>query len=77
MALRATVREGRLLVDEPTDLPEGTVLDLVIDDDGDDLDTAEHAAIRAAITQSLEQADQGKVAPVDAILAELRTRRRG
>jgi antitoxin (DNA-binding transcriptional repressor) of toxin-antitoxin stability system len=28
-ALRATVRAGHLVVDEPVDLPEGTVVDLV------------------------------------------------
>ena len=33
--IRARVRNGRLIVDEPTDLPEGTELDLVIDDAGD------------------------------------------
>ncbi len=39
--LRARVQNGRLVVDEPTALPEGTVLDLVVDDEGDDLDAAE------------------------------------
>ena len=36
MNIRAHVKNGRLLVDEPTTLPEGTVLDLVLDDEGDD-----------------------------------------
>lgn len=76
MSLKATVRAGRLVVDEPTDLPEGTVLDLVIDDDGDDLDAADHEALRAAITRSLEQAADGRVAPADEVLAQLRARRR-
>jgi len=31
-SIRARVRNGRLTVDEPTELPEGLVLDLVIDD---------------------------------------------
>lgn len=30
--VRAQVKNGRLIVDEPTSLPEGTVLDLVLDD---------------------------------------------
>jgi hypothetical protein len=34
VSVRATVRNGRLIVDQPTDLPEGTVLDLVVDDEG-------------------------------------------
>ena len=37
MVLRAHVKDGYLRVDEPTTLPEGTVLDLVVDDEGDDL----------------------------------------
>ena len=34
---RARVENGRLVLDEPTTLPEGTVIDLVADDEGDDL----------------------------------------
>lgn len=76
MGLKARVRDGRLLLDEPTELPEGTVLDLVIDDDGDDLDSVEHEALQAAITRSLEQARHGRAAPADEVLAKLRARRR-
>ncbi len=32
MVVRALVRDGRLIVDEPTDLPEGTELELIVDD---------------------------------------------
>ncbi len=35
--LRARVANGCIVLDEPTALPEGTVLDLVVDDEGDDL----------------------------------------
>ena len=75
MGVKATVRDGRLVIDEPTDLPEGTVLELVIDDGGDDLGADEHDAIRNAITKSLEQAAEGRLAPADEILATLRARR--
>lgn len=47
--LRARVINGRLVMDEPTELPEGIVLDLVIDDEGDDLTPEERAALHAAI----------------------------
>ena len=62
--IRARVQNGRLIVDEPTDLPEGTELDLVIDDAGDSLDEAERAALHAAITQAWAslQAGQGRLA---------------
>ena len=48
MSVRATVRNGRLIVDQPTDLPEGTVLDLVVDDEGDQLDPRERDALNAS-----------------------------
>ncbi len=76
MSVRATVENGRLVVDEPTSLPDGTVLELVIDDEGDDLDERERAALNAAITESLQQADAGRTAPVEQVLALLRARRR-
>jgi len=44
MSIRARVSLGRLVVDEPVDLPEGTVLDLVVDDEGDELDDDERRA---------------------------------
>jgi hypothetical protein len=75
MALRATVRDGRLIVDEPTDLPEGIVLDLVIDDEGDDLDERERQALDAAITRSLVHDRAGQTAPADELLERLRARR--
>ena len=77
MGLRATVLNGRLVVDEATGLPDGTVLDLVIDDEGDDLDEAQRRALDAAIAISLRQADAGECAPAEEILTRLRTRRLG
>ncbi len=77
MALRATVRNGRLTLDEPTELPEGTVMDLVIDDEGDELDEGQRRALHSAIDRSLEQASKRQTAPADAILAKLRSRRGG
>lgn len=73
--LRARVHSGRLLVDEPTDLPEGTVLDLVVDDEGDDMDDAERAALDASIARGLEAARTGRVRPAADVLADLRAKR--
>ena len=75
MGVRATVLNGRLVVDEATDLPEGTVLDLVVDDEGDRLDIPERQALDAAISRSIEHAGRGEVAPASKILSELRDRR--
>jgi hypothetical protein len=71
---RAQVKNGRLTLDEPTTLPEGTVLDLVIDDEGDDLDDDERAALHEHLAAAWESVLQGKARPVAEILAELRTR---
>jgi hypothetical protein len=76
VGVRATVRNGRLVVDEEINLPEGTVIDLVIDDEGDELDEHERAALDAAISISLEQEARGEVKPAEQVLARLRERRR-
>jgi hypothetical protein len=76
MGVRARVHNGRLIVDEETQLPEGTVLDLVIDDEGDDLDEPQRRVLDAAISESLKQAERGEAAPADDILGRLRARRR-
>jgi hypothetical protein len=72
--LRARVENGRLVMDVPTDLPEGTVLDLIVDDEGDDLDDAEREALHAALDESIRQVAAGKVRPASEILARLRRR---
>jgi hypothetical protein len=76
VGVRATVRNGRLVVDEEIKLPEGTELELVIDDEGDDLDERELAALNAAISISLEQEARGEVKPMEQVIARLRERRR-
>jgi hypothetical protein len=75
MSVRATVRNGRLVLDLPTDLPEGTVLDLVIDDGGDELDESDRDALNAAISRSLKQSEKGRTAPAQEILDKLQARR--
>ena len=48
MSLRAYVKDGRRVVNEPTDLPEGTELDLVIAEE-DALDAEDQARLQAAL----------------------------
>jgi hypothetical protein len=73
--LRARVENGRLILDEPTTLPEGTVLDLVLDDEGDSLSDQQREALHAALTRSSESLDAGRVRPASAVTDELRARR--
>jgi hypothetical protein len=73
--LQARVENGRLVLDEPTTLPEGTVVDLVADDEGDDLTDEERRALHEALSASWKSAESGRLRPASAILDELRRNR--
>jgi hypothetical protein len=75
MSLRARVENGRLILDEPTNLPEGTVIDLVADDEGDDLTDDDRRALHAALSASWTSAEAGRLRPAGEIIDELRRRR--
>ena len=76
MVMRAVVRNGRVHLDEPTDLPEGSEIDLVPSaDSGDDLDDEEREALNARLQHSVTQARRGEVRPAEEILATLNARR--
>jgi hypothetical protein len=69
--LKATVRRGRLILDEPTDLPDGTEVDLVPADGWDDLDDDERARLHQALDESEEDVAAGRVLTPDELLARL------
>jgi hypothetical protein len=73
MTLKARVRAGRLVVDEPTDLPEGTELELLPLDPGDWLDDADRAALHEALRQSDRDVEAGHLVSAEEILRELRS----
>lgn len=73
--LRARVENGRIILDEPTTLRDGTVIDLVADDEGDDLTDEERRALHEALSASSKSAEAGHLQPASAILDELRRRR--
>jgi hypothetical protein len=56
----ARVKNGRLTLDEPTDLPEGSVVPLEIADDWDDLDDEECAELHESLRESIEEMKAGK-----------------
>ena len=70
--LRARVQEGRLVVDEPTSLPEGSEINLAIADDWDDLDEHEREALHAAIAEGWASLRAGERVPGEEVLRELR-----
>jgi len=71
--LRARVEHGRLVLDEPISLPEGTEIDLIPADLGDELDEADRARLDAAIDRGLAAAGAGKTTPADEVIAALRS----
>lgn len=74
MTIKARVRAGRLVVDEPTDLPEGTELELLPLDPGDWLDEADRAALHEALRESNVDVAAGRLIDAEEILRELRSR---
>jgi hypothetical protein len=73
--LRAPVKKGRITPDEPTPLPEGTVVDLVADDEGDRLTEDERRILHEALEASWKSAEGCRLRPASEILGELRHRR--
>src|SRR5688500_14398358 len=71
--MKARVRNGRLVLDEPTDLPEGAEIELV-PADADELDEDERARLHAALDRADNEAAAGHLHPADEVLAELDTR---
>jgi hypothetical protein len=72
MTLKARVQRGRLLVDEPTDLPDGTELQLLPLDPGDWLDAEDRAALHKALLESNEDVGAGRLVDADEVLRQLR-----
>jgi len=66
--IRAQVRSGRLVVDEPTDLPDGTEVELILPP-SPELPPDEQARLDAAIEAGLDSLHAGRVRPVREYLA--------
>jgi len=73
--LKAVVRNGRLTLDEPTDLPEGEVVELAPIDPFEHMPDEERERLHAALDESKKQLDAGKGLSPDAVLRELRSPR--
>jgi hypothetical protein len=74
--LIAHVKNGRLVLDEPTDLAEGSAVPLEIADDWDELDDEERAALHGEIAASIaERKAGGPTFSAEEVLDELGSRR--
>lgn len=71
-ALKAHVKAGTLLLDEPTDLPDGAEVRVALVDD-DDLDDSERAKLHAAILAGEGELDAGQIVSEGELRSRLRT----
>ena len=70
-SLKAHVRGGRLVLDEPTNLPEGAEVRVALVD-SDDLNDAERAELHAAILAAEKELDAGPVLSEEDLWERLR-----
>lgn len=70
VVLKAQVRGGRLVLDEPTDLPDGTEVELtpVLDDD---LDAEERRALESSLARSAAQLARNDLVDAAEVLRRL------
>jgi hypothetical protein len=78
-AHKAHVKNGRLVMDEPTELPEGTTLELVSIGDvlangGDVMDGKDRSALERELEASLTEAEAGQVHNFAEVLKDLRSK---
>ncbi|OQX70290.1 MAG: hypothetical protein B6A08_00215 [Sorangiineae bacterium NIC37A_2] len=71
MALKARVENGHLKLDEPTNLPDGTEVELVIRD-GDLLSDEERLRLHSSLDRAFDDEDSGRFVDTQAFLAEVR-----
>ena len=76
--MKAQVRNGRLVLDEPTELPEGEIVylhpvDSVIEEV--DYDDEEREALLRAIDEGIEDARAGRHMDIEEFARDLRARR--
>ena len=72
-ALKVQVKNGRLVLDEPTDLPDGAEVDVVVLDD--ELSPDERQALHASLDRALEDSEAGRAMDAAEYLRQYRARR--
>ena len=74
MTITARVHDGRLVLDEPTTLPEGTEVELLPLDPGDWLDPTDRAALHEALAASDADVAANRLVDAADLLKALRSR---
>jgi hypothetical protein len=72
--LKAHVKDGRLVLDAPTDLPEGSEVELYLVED-DDFEPEERARLIEAIEEAEAEIDRGEYVDGFEFIAHLRAKR--
>jgi site-specific recombinase XerD len=72
-ALKAHVRGGRFVVDEPANLPEGTEVELTLIED-DEFSPEERARLEQALEEADQEIERGEFVDGDEFIARLRAR---
>lgn len=72
-ALKAQVRGGRLVLDEPTNLPEGEEVEVYVPD-GEEFSPEERARLEAALDAGIAAARSGDHVDAEAFIEELLAR---
>ena len=72
-ALKVLVKNGRLMLDEPTDLPDGAEIEVIVIDD--ELSADERAELHASLERALNDSVAGRGMDATEYLKQYRARR--
>lgn len=72
-ALKVQVKNGRLVLDEPTDLPDGAEIEVIVLDD--EISAEDRAALHASLDRALDDSEAGRGMDASEYLAQYRARR--
>lgn len=67
------MESGRIVVDDPVDLPEGAEVEIAVLGD-EEMSQEERAEIEADIDDGLAEVDRGETSPIEDVIARLRAR---
>jgi hypothetical protein len=70
--VRGHVKDGRIVLDDPVDLPEGAAVEIAVLGDDGELSAEERAEAEAAIDEGIDQAERGETSPIEDVLRRLR-----
>jgi hypothetical protein len=72
-ALKVPVKNGRLVLDEPTDLPDGAEIEVIVLDDA--LSAEDRAELHASLDRALDDSEAGRGMDASEYLTQYRARR--